>query len=64
MWSGTCGLLAGDETEEELAALADKVYVSNGGNGRTGTSHLFVIFADDVLEAVGNKVDATLAALE
>lgn len=64
VWSGTCGLLAGDETEEELAALADKVYVSNGGNGRTGTSHLFVIFADDVLEAVGNKVDATLAALE
>ncbi len=63
VWSGTAGLLTGDETEAELAALSDKVYISNGGDERTGTSHLFIIFADDVLEAVGNKVDATLAAL-
>lgn len=64
VWSGTAGLLTGDETEAELAALADKVYISDGGDGRTGTSHLFIIFADDVLEAVGNKVDATLAAIK
>ncbi len=63
VWSGTAGLVKGDETEDELAALADKVYLSKGGNGREGTSHLFIIFADDVLEAVGNKVDSTLAAI-
>lgn len=64
VWSGTAGLLRGDETQAQLDALSDKVYVSNGGDGRVGTSHLFIIFADDVLEAVGNKVDATLAAIK
>lgn len=64
VWSGTAGLLKGDETQAELDALSDKVYISNGGYGRVGTSHLFVIFAPDVLDAVGNKVDATIQSLE
>ncbi|NCA66449.1 MAG: hypothetical protein EOM87_00130 [Clostridia bacterium] len=64
VWSGTAGLLRGDETPAQLAALSDKVYIANGENGRTGTSHLFIVFEEGVLNAVNTKVAATVAEIK